>query len=567
LATEQQYITDRELPDRVALCLDFRVTASETRPAAQAPKPAFTTSTMLQAGSVSLGFTPEETAALAQKLFEQGLVTYHRTDSQNFSAEAIVDIRAYAKANNLPLPEEPRRWKSKDNAQDAHEAIRPTHLEHQQGGEDERQQKLYDMIWKRAVASQLADAEYSVTTLQLTAASGPDSFAFKATGRVLTKQGWRVLTPRDAAEDTSDSEETDATAGGAVPSLPIDSTVTASSTRVTDKVTKAPNAYTQASLIKKLETEGIGRPSTYPETLKKIITTRKYVDERKRKLAPSELGKLLVTSLVGHFSFADYSYTRDLEQHLDDIAAGKASLSPGTYEVRMPDGGEVRRFTVKAGGAIDFSSAQAMVRVAIRFDGNAGRRPQVTLTDTTDGSRFTSDGDRGGFGEPSGFGRHRDEAGAAVNVPPGSYRVSVSTGEDSYLSGMTAAGAQASGQIVQVTGGSPVLTLKMAAGRAHVTGVARRGDAASAGAMVLLVPASAELGGAGGGVLQAETNTDGSFSLGTVVPGPYILVVLEGGWAVNWRDPGTLAGYLEHGLPLDLKPAVTQKVQVDALVP
>jgi hypothetical protein len=84
---------------------------------------------------------------------------------------------------------------------------------------------------------------------------------------------------------------------------------------------------------------------------------------------------------------------------------------------------------------------------------------------------------------------------------------------------------------------------------------------------VLLVPASAELGGAGGGVLQAETNTDGSFSLGTVVPGPYILVVLEGGWAVNWRDPGTLAGYLEHGLPLDLKPAVTQKVQVDALVP
>jgi DNA topoisomerase-1 len=182
------------------------------------------------------------------------------------------------------------------------------------------------MIWKRAVASQLADAEYSVTQLRLTASMGPDSFAFNATGRALTKQGWRVLTPKDAAEDTSETEEPDGNAsGGAVPSLPTETKVKASCTRVTDKVTKAPSAYTQASLIKKLETEGIGRPSTYPETLKKIIVTRKYVDEQKRKLAPTELGKLLAASLTGHFSFTDYTYTRDLEQHLDDIASGKVS--------------------------------------------------------------------------------------------------------------------------------------------------------------------------------------------------------------------------------------------------
>jgi DNA topoisomerase-1 len=325
LTKGQRYITDRELPDRVALCTEFRVTASETKPAAQPPKPGFTTSTMLQAGSVSLGFTPEETAALAQKLFEQGLITYHRTDSQNSSAEAIAEIRAFATTTNLPLPEEARRWRSKDNAQEAHEAIRPTHLEQRQAGEDDRQLQLYDMIWKRAVASQLADAEYSVTKLQLTSTSGTNTFAFNATGRVLTSQGWRVLTPKDAAEDTEESEEN--TEGGAVPSLPIDSIVTATSARVTDKATKAPNAYTQASLIKKLETEGIGRPSTYPDTLKKVITTRKYVDEAKRKLMPTELGKLLATSLTGHFSFADYSYTRDLEQHLDDIAGGKASYN------------------------------------------------------------------------------------------------------------------------------------------------------------------------------------------------------------------------------------------------
>ena len=318
----QQYNIDRELPDRVAQCRDFRVTASETKPSAQPPKPAFTTSTMLQAGSVSLGFAPEETAALAQKLFEQGLITYHRTDSQNFSAEAIAEVRGYAEKKNLPLPAEPRRWKSKDGAQEAHEAIRPTHLEHEQAGEDDRQRQLYELIYKRAVASQLADAEYSVTKMQLVSTDGSHNFIFNATGRVLTRPGWRDLTPKDSAEETEDSDETND--GGAVPSLPLGSTATTTSSRVIEKVTKAPSAYTQASLIKKLETEGIGRPSTYPDTLKKIIATRHYVDELKRKLVPTELGKLLAISLTGHFSFADYTYTHDLEQHLDDIATGKA---------------------------------------------------------------------------------------------------------------------------------------------------------------------------------------------------------------------------------------------------
>lgn len=186
------------------------------------------------------------------------------------------------------------------------------------------QRLLYDMIWKRAVASQLADAEYSVTKLQLISASGADAFTFHATGRVLTSQGWRVLTPKDAAEDSQDTEDAEENTGGAVPLMPVDSIVTASSVRVTDRLTKAPNAYTQASLIKKLETEGIGRPSTYPETLKKIIITRKYLDEHKRKLAPTEIDKLLDASLTGRFSFVNYTYTRDLERRLDDIASGKA---------------------------------------------------------------------------------------------------------------------------------------------------------------------------------------------------------------------------------------------------
>ncbi len=322
LAEGQQYVVDRTLPGRVAQCKDFRVIASETKPSAQPPRPAFTTSTMLQAGSVSLGSAPEETAALAQKLFEQGLITYHRTDSQNLSAEAITEIRNYATTKNHPLPPEPRRWKLKDGAQEAHEAIRPTHLDQEQAGEDERQRQLYDLIRTRAIASQLADATYSVTKLQFVSTTGAENFMFNATGRVLTQPGWRVLTPKDSAEEIEDTDE--ANEGGAVPALPIGAPATATKTLVTDKTTKAPSSYTQASLIKKLETEGIGRPSTYPETLKKIISTRRYVEEQKRKLAPTDLGKLLTVSLTGHFSFADYNYTRDFEQHLDDIAGGKA---------------------------------------------------------------------------------------------------------------------------------------------------------------------------------------------------------------------------------------------------
>ncbi len=177
------------------------------------------------------------------------------------------------------------------------------------------------MIWKRAVASQLADAEYSVIKLQLISTSVSDSFRFNATGRVLTKQGWRVLTPTDAAEDADDVDNL--IEGGAVPSLLVDSAVNALSARVTDKVTKAPSGYTQASLIRKLETEGIGRPSTYPETLKKIISTRHYVDEQKRKLTLTDLGKLLAASLIEHFSFAEYSYTRHPSSVLTISRVGK----------------------------------------------------------------------------------------------------------------------------------------------------------------------------------------------------------------------------------------------------
>jgi DNA topoisomerase-1 len=319
----EKYILDPALAEQAAQCRAFKVIAAATKKAHQAPPAPFTTSTLLQAASVSLGFKPDQTAQLAQKLFEQGLITYHRTDSQNFSVEALAEIRAFAQANGLPLPARPRTWKSKAGAQEAHEAIRPTHLEERAAGEDEAQRKLYALIWSRAVASQLADAEYSVNTLRLESQQDAQTFIFKSTGRTLVVPGWRGLTAKDAAEDADDNAEGKEVDNGKVPALPIGSTLESSSTRLVHKQTKPPNGYTQASLIKKLESEGIGRPSTYPAILKNVMT-RGYLVEGKKILFASDLAKLLIDSLTGRFKFVEYDYTRSLEQELDDIAAGKA---------------------------------------------------------------------------------------------------------------------------------------------------------------------------------------------------------------------------------------------------
>ncbi len=323
LTGDHKYILDAALANKAASCRDFRVIDAATKSAKQSPPAPFTTATLLQAASVTLGFKPDQTAQLAQRLFEQGLITYHRTDSQNFSAEALAEIRDYAQDNGLPLPAKPRTWKSKDSAQEAHEAIRPTHLQDRAAGEDDEQKALYNLIWSRAVASQLADAEYSVNTLRLEAKHENESYTFKSTGRTLTVPGWLSLTPEDAAETSEDNAESQGENNGKVPSLPVDTSIQSSSTRVLNKQTKPPNGYTQASLIKRLERDGIGRPSTYPSILKNILA-RAYLTEGKKLLSPTDVGKLLIDSLTGRFRFVEYEYTRGLEQELDDIATGKA---------------------------------------------------------------------------------------------------------------------------------------------------------------------------------------------------------------------------------------------------
>ncbi len=318
---DQKYILDQALAARAAACRDCTVLASSNRIAKQPPPPPFTTSTMLQAASVQLGWKPDVTAQVAQRLFEAGLITYHRTDSQNFSAEALKEVRGYAKKRGLPLPASARSFRARGNAQEAHEAIRPTHFAAEHAGEDGAQQQLYRLIWLRAVASQLADAEWSVNTTRLSARNGEETFTFKAEGRTLVLPGWKALTAKDDADEDDSGREDESC--GKVPVLAPGAAIRAEDGRVLNKKTQPPPRYTQASLIKKLESIGIGRPSTYPAILKNV-QTRGYLEDDKKYLRPTELGLLVVDALVTRFSFVEYAFTRDLEQQLDDIAEGKA---------------------------------------------------------------------------------------------------------------------------------------------------------------------------------------------------------------------------------------------------
>ncbi|MFG1250033.1 type I DNA topoisomerase [Xanthobacter flavus] len=324
----EEYLLDKGRAALAAGCRDFNVISSEKKPVQRQPPAPFTTSTLLQAASAKLGFKPEYTQGLAQKLFEGGHITYHRTDSQNLSDEAIAEIRALAAEREWPLPASPRRWGSREGAQEAHEAIRPTHWENEAAGDDADQKRLYALIWQRAAACQLAPAEYFATTNVLEANNGPDTYRFTARGRVLKAPGFLVLTLKEGDEEEEDGDKGGEGSGGAVPILQPGTRKTADSGEVLAKATKPPARYTQATLIKELEKEGIGRPSTYASILATIITKRQYVAEQKKYLVPTPLGRMVVSALKGKFSFVELAFTRDAEEQLDQIAQGKAQYQP-----------------------------------------------------------------------------------------------------------------------------------------------------------------------------------------------------------------------------------------------
>jgi DNA topoisomerase-1 len=305
---------DKAIAERAAGVKSVTITSFEQGTSNQNPPAPFTTSTMQQAASVRLKFNPKKTMDAAQKLFEAGAITYHRTDSPNLSADAFNAIRDLSDMLKLPVLDKQRTWKAKGDAQEAHEAIRPTHFEQETpAGLDADQLALYQLIRIRALASQLEAASYA--TRKVTAEA--DGFTFTAQGKTLVTPGFKVLLEND---DTDESQEERA---NPIPMLSKDDTLPVTAGKVLDKKTKAPGRYTQAGLVKKLEDAGVGRPATYAAIMENI-SQRGYVtiDEKSQQLTPTELGYSVIDALVNRFAFADIGYTRDLESRLDQIEHG-----------------------------------------------------------------------------------------------------------------------------------------------------------------------------------------------------------------------------------------------------
>ena len=307
----------------------FTVAKLETKPYSRRPAAPFTTSTLQQEASRKLRFSARTTMSLAQSLYENGYITYMRTDSTTLSQQAIEAARRQAVAlyGADSIPEKPRVYASKSkNAQEAHEAIRPSgdtfrtpaELSSQLRGDEF---KLYDLIWKRTVASQMADAKGSTATVTIAADGGEGAHAeFTASGTVITFRGYQAAYEegRDEARNASDE------ASAKLPPLDEGQALTLAELEAKGHDTTPPPRYTEASLVKALEELGIGRPSTYASIISTIID-RGYVTPRGQALVPNWIAFSVVRLLEDHFGdLIEYDFTAEMEDDLDKIAGGEA---------------------------------------------------------------------------------------------------------------------------------------------------------------------------------------------------------------------------------------------------
>lgn len=296
------------------------------------PLPPFITSTIQQEAAAKLHFAPQKTMRVAQGLYEGidlkgeagtvGLITYMRTDSVRVEPEAISDARDFIKSSYGAdyLPEKPRLFKTKKSAQDAHEAIRPTYLEYSPEQLTKRltkdQFKLYSLIWDRFIASQMNPAVYDTVSVDITA----DQYLLRASSVNLKFDGYLRVYNESNANDNGNGKEN---AKSEIPALEKNEELTADNFNPTQHFTKPKPRFSEASLVKELESKGIGRPSTYAQIIF-TLKSRKYVELNERRLIPTELGFAVTKILVENFQkLFDVSFTAEMEEELDNIEEGK----------------------------------------------------------------------------------------------------------------------------------------------------------------------------------------------------------------------------------------------------
>ncbi|GAA4664176.1 type I DNA topoisomerase [Bartonella pachyuromydis] len=331
-------IQSQQQAEQIRIMLEeakYRTLSVEAKPTKRNPAPPFTTSTLQQAASSKLGFSASRTMQIAQKLYEgveingetAGLITYMRTDGVQIAPEAIDSARKaiHESFGSDYIPEKPRFYSTKaKNAQEAHEAIRPTDFQRTPSQVrnflDSDQAKLYELIWKRAIASQMCSAEIERTTVKIEAQQGENFANLRATGSVIRFDGFiSVYTDQQEEENSEENETT------RLPQINAGEVLEKEKVEAIQHSTEPPPRYSEASLIKKLEELGIGRPSTYASTLS-TLCDRGYIVIDKRKLIPDAKGRIVTAFLENFFNrYVEYGFTADLEEKLDLISDGKLS--------------------------------------------------------------------------------------------------------------------------------------------------------------------------------------------------------------------------------------------------
>lgn len=330
----EKYLLDKAVAEKAARCRRLEVTACDDSTKRKGPPAPFITSTLQKAASNALKMSPGDTMKAAQALYESGAITYMRTDNPNLSDTGAGAVRHWLTEQGIAVPDSPRTWKTKADAQAGHEAIRPTDPGQETAGANQAEQSLYALIRNRTVASQMMDAVFSVRKAKLAALDTEgEEFSFVATGSVRESAGWQCLLKGDDAEDKAEDQ-----VNNPVPLLRVGQVVNALDGELVAKRTKAPTRFTEAHLVDALEKMGIGRPSTYAAILANLQHRQYVQQDKQRRLSPTERGVSLVTMLLkANFAFMEYAFTAEMESRIEKIGAGEGGYRQivGTYDADL----------------------------------------------------------------------------------------------------------------------------------------------------------------------------------------------------------------------------------------
>jgi DNA topoisomerase-1 len=329
---------------------DFVVHNREDKPTRTRPSAPFITSTLQQAASTWLGYSVKKTMTLAQRLYESGYITYMRTDSTNLSSEAVASCREYIgkEFGERYLPEKPNAFTSKAEAQEAHEAIRPSNVgtrPEMLSGQDEDAVRLYRLIWAQFLRCQMPPAEYLSTTVQVQAGE----FELRIRGRIQQFDGYTRVPLVDKRDKGGAAPRAGAEDDRPLPDYQVGETLTLQDVEAIQHFTKPPPRYSEASLVRELEKRGIGRPSTYASIIS-TIQERGYVTLRNRRFHAEKIGELVTDRLMEQFkNLMDYGFTAELEEELDRVAEGQLDWRRvlnefyGDFSARLEEAGDPQR--------------------------------------------------------------------------------------------------------------------------------------------------------------------------------------------------------------------------------